>query len=555
MAYRLKTIQYKGSPSRILVQNENGPCPLIAVANALLLKASIKLPTNCVGAGVITIDELINVLAEKVLTNAAKSKDHQFHVQEVLQVFPSLQFGMDLNPKFTKGPAGVEYTQQLNAFDLLHVEMVHGWLVDPNDPEESALIGNQTYNQLVNLVIKGNEAKTELDQLHTKQLSELDKREKHHELSTTATNGSLVHSFLERSASQLTQYGLQILHDHVKEGEMYVFFRNNHFNTLTKHKGSLYLLVTDLGFATLSDVVWEKLDVIDGDTEYMNASFQRPSSSAIMQQQQQGPTQAATGEQLLANNAQSQVDYHLALQLSRETSDRGMGAGGGVVAAQKPPPSVAAKAPTNVLHHPQYNFAAQSQKTEETKAPVSTKNPPPPGVTRITKVPQPPVSSSVASQSGNLGVGGGGAADIQAAMQASLWEYQREMTERQFGLPAAQRQQPQSPSLNKKPAATANAMQHSVAVAIPASGLMESPVIQEDDRTMARRLYENEDASRRLAMQLQEEEQRHARARSHSNPSGSRQGVRPTATAAAGAGMRGGGDSKGKGENGQCVIS
>ena len=38
----------------------------------------------------------------------------------------------------------------------------------------------------------------------------------------------------------------------------------------------LYLLVTDLGYQKEDSVVWELLDEIDGDTEYVNDAFIKP---------------------------------------------------------------------------------------------------------------------------------------------------------------------------------------------------------------------------------------------------------------------------------------
>jgi len=288
-----------------LLQNENGPCPLLAAANVLLLKDSITLPSNCIGAGVVTIDQLVNVLGEKILLNQTGS-DH--HIQEVMNLFPTLQYGLDVNPKFTEGPTGVEYTNGLDAFDLLHMEMVHGWLLDPESPEYS-LVGNRSYNELVNAVIEGNDAASQLEQ---DLLGVLENRE---ELSTKANEGTIIHQFLESSGHQLTQYGLTVLHSYLKEDQMAVFFRNNHFNSLVKHQGHLYLLVTDIGYASVGNIVWEKLDVIDGDTEYVNQDFTAPPPM-----QHHHAANTATGEQLVHNSLQSQADYQLALQLSQETT-------------------------------------------------------------------------------------------------------------------------------------------------------------------------------------------------------------------------------------------
>ncbi len=48
----------------------------------------------------------------------------------------------------------------------------------------------------------------------------------------------LAEEFLHASASQLTHYGLAQLIARVKEDELCVLFRNNHFITLYKYKVS-----------------------------------------------------------------------------------------------------------------------------------------------------------------------------------------------------------------------------------------------------------------------------------------------------------------------------
>jgi hypothetical protein len=95
---------------------------------------------------------------------------------------------------------------------------------------------------------------------------------------------------------------------------MCVFFRNNHFATLTKHNGTLYLLVTDLGYANVPDVVWEKLDDINGDTEYADQDFVKTKPQANVNAAN-GPS--LSPEQLLAQSSITDADYQLALQISR----------------------------------------------------------------------------------------------------------------------------------------------------------------------------------------------------------------------------------------------
>ena len=74
----------------------------------------------------------------------------------------------------------------------------------------------------------------------------------------------LVQNFLDTTAHQLTDYGLQQLHSTLREGELAVFFRNNHFSTLTKHSGVLFNLVTDIGYERERNVVWDLLSEVRG---------------------------------------------------------------------------------------------------------------------------------------------------------------------------------------------------------------------------------------------------------------------------------------------------
>jgi len=75
---------------------------------------------------------------------------------------------------------------------------------------------------------------------------------------------------------------------------------------MTKEKDVLYLLVTDLGYATVKEVVWEKLDDVTGDTEYTDELFETSKP-----------------------RDQAEVDYQLALQLSDMENTNGNGGGGG----------------------------------------------------------------------------------------------------------------------------------------------------------------------------------------------------------------------------------
>lgn len=200
-------------------------------------------------------------------------------VEDLMENIPKFQYGMDVNPKFTQGCKGFEYTSQLTAFDMLQVQMVHGWLLDPHSDETLCeAIGSKSYNEIVEVVVRGQSLSAELEQVRAQLQSipsdELQKRVA--DLETTVQQGQLLREFLDAHSSQLTIYGLQVLHEELKEGDVSVFFRNNHFSTITRRGESLYLLVTDLGYAHSPGVVWEKLDMVDGDTELVNSDFVVP---------------------------------------------------------------------------------------------------------------------------------------------------------------------------------------------------------------------------------------------------------------------------------------
>mmetsp|Transcript_9576 Transcript_9576/g.14201 ORF Transcript_9576/g.14201 Transcript_9576/m.14201 type:complete len:558 (+) Transcript_9576:63-1736(+) len=423
MAYQIKSIRYQNSPRKILLQNINGPCPLLAAANALLLRGVITLSSECVRNGVASTDDVVNMLANRALIRSQQSSstasslektdkegddknddetnkpsNHEYHLNEVLSILPTLQHGMDVNPQFTS-PQSIEYTHNLAAFDLLGVELVHGWVLDPQDLETCAVVEMKSYNELIELVIGGDErrrevvrlegwkvekeddlmrlldgnkgskegnndsevkskidvvdetkvdskAQTETDEGVEVTSNDADETEsstseqinnqcqgtvsldqqqaieqeiadiglKIEHASLQISRADVANAFLTSTSHQLTYHGLEQLHAHIGEDAVHVFFRNNHFGTITKHNGILYLLTTDLGYANTPEIVWEKLDSIDGNTEYVNEYFEKPNPRAELAPAA-GPT--IDPALLLAQQSQAENDYQLAMAMSR----------------------------------------------------------------------------------------------------------------------------------------------------------------------------------------------------------------------------------------------
>lgn len=216
-----------------------------------------------------------------------------------------------------------EYTRECAIFDVLDISLYHGWILDESDVEvvcailcmclelcvifrcpsaQASAVGHLSYNQLVELQV-GYIEKMEaaaarvtapratpvvaatvvsddacLASAYTAVVDESapapssvvvgtvipapTEAKRDESTDTSLAQGYQVDKFLRASASQLTYEGLMSLHRDVKERELSVFFRNNHFCTMFKYEGRLFLLVTDLGYASQPTIVWECLDSV-----------------------------------------------------------------------------------------------------------------------------------------------------------------------------------------------------------------------------------------------------------------------------------------------------
>ncbi|CAG8475648.1 9925_t:CDS:2 [Ambispora leptoticha] len=207
---------------------------------------------------------------------------HDYHhtLNAALSIIPSLQTGLDVNVKFNS-IFGFEHTAELSVFDVFNVDLVHGWVVDPQDQDTWDVVVGKcgSYNRAVECVVRGDETSKGLV------VESLDNGAGVGNSANASGNGAfnaderdalIVSQFLHLTATQLTYHGLQTLAEDLQPGHLCVLFRNNHFSTLYKHPGtsSLYVLVTDAGFVNERSVVWETLtDVDQSNSEFLNAQF------------------------------------------------------------------------------------------------------------------------------------------------------------------------------------------------------------------------------------------------------------------------------------------
>lgn len=102
--YKLKAIKFFERDVPIVIQNENGPCPLIALANVLLLRNQIKLSVDC---SEINQERLLALIAGFLLDSnnperlGASDADLQANLQknmaDAVEMLPKLTTGLDVN--------------------------------------------------------------------------------------------------------------------------------------------------------------------------------------------------------------------------------------------------------------------------------------------------------------------------------------------------------------------------------------------------------------------------------------------------------------------------
>ena len=185
--------------------------------------------------------------------------------------------GMDLNPLFTGArsfrPAGDGGALKL--FEQAGIELVHGWLVDPDSHEATVVNKFEDYDSAVTLIVDadhitkgqlvvdddaittGGES-SEADISSSKNWTDEEKQK--------IEDAIAIQSFLNDSQSQLTYHGLFTLSASLSPGSLVALFRSSHLSVLYKspEDSSLYTLVSDAVFLREMSVVWERLEDIDG---------------------------------------------------------------------------------------------------------------------------------------------------------------------------------------------------------------------------------------------------------------------------------------------------
>ena len=272
--------------SPIMVQNANGPCPLLALVNALVLSTPASVDTALVETLQIREQVSLGLLLDAVIDELMSGRrgDAAQELPDVSDLYTflvTLHTGMNVNPCFVPSEAGApnlmdapaselpirlqqsrkagefEDTREMRLYSTFAIPLIHGWLPPRNHAAFSALQRSaKTYEDAQNLMFMEEVLEDKLQQQGLNPQEQL-----------LLEDVASIKYFLSSSATQLTGYGLDTIMDALPTGSISILFRNDHFSTLYKNpqSGQLFTLVTDMGYAGHDEVVWESLVDISGE--------------------------------------------------------------------------------------------------------------------------------------------------------------------------------------------------------------------------------------------------------------------------------------------------
>ncbi|KAJ2451352.1 hypothetical protein GGF42_004278 [Coemansia sp. RSA 2424] len=301
--YRLKDIQWRDAQTgrlrevKIVTQNENGPCPLIALINVLTLSNSTAsgFTIGAASKRTTTDEELVGLLANHLLLRTEPPSSYdvgsgggepvpaEHDINAVLSLLPTLSKGLDVDLQFSH-IYDFATTPASLLFRAFGVDLVHGWVVDPEKEQSIAAIllsdCRNSYEGAVEFIfaadeLSGGQVLTAGDSSQQRPASRRSTKMSDAQ-NRTVCNAVLLSEWMDANATQLTECGLHNLGTMLPANHLCVLFRNNHFSTLFRRgTGELYLLCTDDVVAGDERIVWETLsDVRQTSARFLDSQFQ-----------------------------------------------------------------------------------------------------------------------------------------------------------------------------------------------------------------------------------------------------------------------------------------
>jgi len=180
--------------------------------NALLLQKKITIHHDL---AYMDFSQLIHLVGDYLVNfnpphpNPEMQANQQQQIADSLAVLPKLGRGLDVNLRFQK-VSDFEYTDELSVLDMLGINLVHGWLCDPQDTRTASVIKDMSYNQLICMgAAEEDEAQKQAKKEEQAKKGEQAKADKAERL----RKAMVVEEFLQDTASQLTYFGLEKLHN------------------------------------------------------------------------------------------------------------------------------------------------------------------------------------------------------------------------------------------------------------------------------------------------------------------------------------------------------
>jgi hypothetical protein len=282
--------------SPILVQNANGPCPLLALVNALTLSTPANVETALVetlrSREQVSLGLLLDAVFDELMSGRRGDAAQELpDVGDLYSFLITLHTGMNVNPRFLPAaastspndprnsmshvhpseredsiPGTFEDTREMKLYSTFSIPLIHGWLPERNSPAYTSLARSaKSYEDAQNLMFREEELE---DKIVREGLS--------FEEQATLEDIATIKAFFSSNATQLTPYGLETITTSLAPGAVAILFRNDHFSTLYRHPNTLQLLqlVTDMGYAGHEEVVWESLIDVNGENaEFFSGDF------------------------------------------------------------------------------------------------------------------------------------------------------------------------------------------------------------------------------------------------------------------------------------------
>uniref|UniRef100_J3MHK4 MINDY deubiquitinase domain-containing protein n=2 Tax=Oryza brachyantha TaxID=4533 RepID=J3MHK4_ORYBR len=176
--HKTRAVDFLGRRTPIVYQNDNGPCPLLAICNVMLLKNVISLNPD---AGEVSQQKLLQLVAERLIDSNSnvQDKDEEYvrnreqNISDAIDLLPRLTTGIDVNVMFRKID-DFEFTRERAIFDLLDIPLYHGWIVDPQDTDTATAIGSKSYNALASGLAEFKSGESTKDDKHVQEEETVD---------------------------------------------------------------------------------------------------------------------------------------------------------------------------------------------------------------------------------------------------------------------------------------------------------------------------------------------------------------------------------------------